>query len=454
MASPESIVVDRLVAEAETEAERAIAVVRITIALILFVWVMVLLEFYPPSAAYFFAEPLRIATGVVAFLLLSGVASLVLASTGRFRPWMAFAFTAGDVASLSLASFLVLRSIELGGNWIFAMPAVWAVPLLFAVTALRYQPAVQIWATCLFVAALAAVASVRGFDALGPSVSSAEPQVKQLFSMMPTGVRAVLLVLTGFIVALGMRRARALLMRAAEEASRRAHLSRFLPAEIAPLLDLDRLGSWREGRRQRVAILFVDIRDSTALAEGMDPRRLLVFISAFRRRVLRAASLHGGVVDKFIGDGALILFGLPEPQPQDPGRALACGRELLRLIDRWNRKRRFAPPIRVGAGVHLGEVYCGLVGDDARLEFTVIGDPVNVAARIEQATKLFDRPLLASEAVVAAAGERAAWEVVSAEPLRGRAGPVTLLAPRREDAPRSALMAADLPAWKPAPDPA
>jgi adenylate cyclase len=178
-----------------------------------------------------------------------------------------------------------------------------------------------------------------------------------------------------------------------------------------------------------VTILFADIRNSTEIAERMDPMRLSVIMASFRRRVLQAAEETGGVVDKFIGDGALIVFGVPEPRPDDAARALLCARKLLHQIDRWNVKRRFDPPVRIGIGVHTGLVYCGLIGDDARLEFTVLGDAVNVAARIEDATKQFGMPLLASETVIAAAGELSRWQVISAEPLRGRTGAVKVLVP-------------------------
>ena len=119
----------------------------------------------------------------------------------------------------------------------------------------------------------------------------------------------------------------------------------------------------------------------------MDPTRLAVFIASFRRRVIQAAALHGGMIDKFAGDGALVLFGVPEAKPDDAARALACGRTLLDLVERWNAKRNFDPPLRIGIGVHTGEMFCGVVGDEDRLEFTVLGETVNTAARIEQATK-------------------------------------------------------------------
>jgi adenylate cyclase len=145
---------------------------------------------------------------------------------------------------------------------------------------------------------------------------------------------------------------------------------------------------------------------------------------------MRAAEAHGGVVDKFIGDGALVVFGVPEPRDDDCVRAIACARRLLALIDQWNTKRGFQPPVRVGVGIHTGEVYCGLVGDDRRLEFTVLGDVVNVAAKLEQATKRFGAALLASEAVVVRAGERDGWQEVGREPLGGRGEHLAILAQR------------------------
>jgi adenylate cyclase len=212
---------------------------------------------------------------------------------------------------------------------------------------------------------------------------------------------------------------------AVRDTERRAALARFLPEEVAPRLAAAGL---REGRRQTASILFLDLRDSTALAERMDPKRLLIFITSFRRRVI-AARAHGGVVDKFIGDGALIVFGVPEASPDDAARALACARRLDALIAGWNAKRRFDPPLRIGVGVHCGEILYGVVGDASRLELTVLGDAVNVAARLEQATKRWGTPILASAAVVGAAGEADGWCEVTDEPLPGRSERLAILAP-------------------------
>ena len=419
---------EELITQAELEAEQVIGLLRAGAALVLLVWITVSFRLDAPAGSAPIIEPIRIVTVALGGFLLVGLASFALARARLFRPWMAFALTAVDAAVLSLGVYAVLGSAALSGNWLPALPGVWLVPLLLSLGAVRYRPWVQVWATFLLVLGLSVAVIALGFDPDGPAAEVSQ-QVSHLFSIAPTLVRGVLLALTGLIAAVVMWRTRTLLLRAVAEASHRAELARFLPAEIAPLVNSDQLAAWRQGRRQQVSILFVDMRNSTELAEHMDPMQLSVLMVSFRRRVLQAAGETGGVVDKFIGDGALIVFGIPEPRPDDAARALLCARKLLHHIDRWNLKRRFDPLVRIGIGVHTGQVYCGLVGDDARLEFTVLGDAVNVAARIEDATKQFGRPLLASESVVAAAGELNRWRVISGEPLRGRTDVIRVLAP-------------------------
>jgi adenylate cyclase len=249
------------------------------------------------------------------------------------------------------------------------------------------------------------------------------------FGAPPNVVRIIMIASAAFVLVLVARRGRRLLEQAVHETTSRLSLTRFVPRELAPLLAQPGMAELSAGRRQTVAIVFVDMRGSTARAEHTDPERFAVFMSSFRRRVMGAARAHGGMVDKFIGDGALIVFGVPDPAPDDAERAFACADMLVDLIARWNDKHDVRPPVAVGIGVHVGEVFCGLVGDLERLEFTVLGDPVNVAARLEKATKEHGTPILATAEAVAAAGVD--WREVAVERLPGRTEPVRLMAPRR-----------------------
>lgn len=220
-----------------------------------------------------------------------------------------------------------------------------------------------------------------------------------------------------------------LALTAVREAGRRASLARFLPEELSDRL-ADEDDTLRAGRRQNAAVAFVDMRGSTTLAENLDPHELSVFLTSFRRRVMRIARLRGGVVDKFLGDGALVVFGLPEPQPDDAARALAFAKDLVEVIARWNVKEEGHPAVRIGVGIHYGDLFCGIIGEDMRLEFTVLGDTVNVAARLEQATKAHGVPILVSEAARRAAGTAAGnWREVSRVPLRGRTEAMAYFAP-------------------------
>ncbi len=213
-------------------------------------------------------------------------------------------------------------------------------------------------------------------------------------------------------------------MSATREAARRRSLARFLPQELASRI-ADDDGSLKAGRRQQAVIAFIDMRGSTTIAERLDPHELSAFLSAFRRRVMAISRLYGGVVDKFIGDGALVVFGLPEPTADDAARAVAFARDLVEAIARWNEKGDHDATVRIGIGLHCGEVFSGIIGEDARYEFTVLGDTVNVAARLEQATKSHGVSVLASEAVRRAAGTTTApWREISREPLRGRREPM------------------------------
>ncbi|MET7242515.1 CHASE3 domain-containing protein [Methylobacterium sp. EM32] len=226
----------------------------------------------------------------------------------------------------------------------------------------------------------------------------------------------------GSVVSVGIMALLAVM--ALREAARRAALSRFLPAELAPLLErgggMERGGGLRLGERRHAAIAFVDMRGSTAIAERADPETVAILVTGFRRCVAQAARETGGVIDKFMGDGALVVFGVPEARDDAAAQALAFASRLEALVAEWNAGSG-EPPVRIGIGVHCGEVFVGVVGDDDRLEFTVLGDAVNVAARLEQATKTFGTTTLVSQAALDAGRVSGTeWHEVSRQPLRGR----------------------------------
>lgn len=220
------------------------------------------------------------------------------------------------------------------------------------------------------------------------------------------------------------------------ERERRVNLGRYLDPKIGEWLADNSPETVRAGARQEVGILFTDIRGFTRRAESLDPTALGRFVGEFRACVAASATAHGGVIDKFIGDAAMLLFGVPHPRDGAAADALACAQDLLERVAAWNAERadRGEDAVRIGVGVHWGPVFCGAVGDDVRLEYTVLGDTVNVAARLQDETKTAGVPLIASKAALAAAGvlaggldgagqpQGAGWRALPSKELRGRDG--------------------------------
>jgi adenylate cyclase len=176
--------------------------------------------------------------------------------------------------------------------------------------------------------------------------------------------------------------------------------------------------------------MFVDIVGSTAMIEREPIDSVFEFLRAFNGHLARTVFDHAGTLDKFTGDGIMATFGTPVPGEQDAANAIACARAIAAGLEDWNRARRAAgmTPVKVGIGVHWGDALMGTVGDEQRLEFSVIGDAVNIAHRLETLSRELRCNIAASEAVVLKAREQGAdvSDFVPRGPqtIRGRADPV------------------------------
>src|SRR4051812_6104581 len=189
------------------------------------------------------------------------------------------------------------------------------------------------------------------------------------------------------------------------------------------LADKPQLG----GETREVAVLFVDLIGSTGLAENREPEEVVRMLNDFFGDVVHVVSDHGGLVNKFEGDAALCIFGAPE-QLQDAATACLCAaREMTR------RMQQLPEPLAAGIGVSAGRAVAGWVGAESRYEYTVIGDPVNEAARLTDEAKGLDPRLLASERLVERAddSERSRWERHEEIQLRGRSSSTVTYRPQQ-----------------------
>jgi len=200
-------------------------------------------------------------------------------------------------------------------------------------------------------------------------------------------------------------------------------------AEAAAAAAEVRLG----GEVRQVAVLFVDLVDSTALAAQRPPDEVVGLLNRFFGVVVDVVEQHHGWINKFEGDAALAVFGAPVAITDPAGSALAAARCL------GERLAAELPDIDVGIGVSAGDAVAGNVGDPQRFEYTVIGDPVNEAARITELAKEAPGRVLASSTAVdlAAGSEAGRWEGGESTVLRGRPDPTRLASPKNPAAQRA-----------------
>ena len=271
-------------------------------------------------------------------------------------------------------------------------PSSWLVPIIIAFSSLRYDALMVVYVTGLFVVGFAVG------SALYPDGSVAIGPVEILTHGPPNAMRLLMLSLAGAVLAVGAARTRRLLIRSVTETQARETLARHLPKEVA-----DAVGSAPvlSGREQEAAILFVDIRGFTSLSESMAAADLGRFLSDWRGHLSTAVRQNGGVIDKFIGDGALIIFGIPTVLSAPGQHALRACAQVLRATAAFNQDLADAgqAPIEIVLAVHRGPVWVGIVGDDERREFTVLGDTVNVASRLEGVAKATGHAVVVSQSV-------------------------------------------------------
>jgi adenylate cyclase len=153
---------------------------------------------------------------------------------------------------------------------------------------------------------------------------------------------------------------------------------------------------------RRVAVMFVDFRSFTAGARSRSPQEVVDRLDGAFAVLVEILDRHGGIVNKFLGDGFLALFGAPFEAADAAQRAVAAAREMLLAMDSVNKAGSW--PLRIGIGIHFGEVVAGNIGSPRRKEYTVIGDTVNFAARLESLNKEFNSQLLISAVVRDALG--------------------------------------------------
>lgn len=210
---------------------------------------------------------------------------------------------------------------------------------------------------------------------------------------------------------------------------KRDNLTRFLPHQVAERILKDGALALQPTHRE-VTLVFTDLRDFTSFSERLPPRVVLTVLDELFGHLAQIVKGHDGMVNKFMGDGMLAVWGAPEDDPRQAEHALAAALDIQRKVAELNVERAVsgAPELRIGIGVHTGVVAAGMLGGAELHEYAVIGDAVNLAARIEGLTKEVGVPILVSDATWQKTNGVFAGQALLGRRVKGREQPVDVWA--------------------------
>jgi adenylate cyclase len=336
---------------------------------------------------YAFEEQVFILYGVFA------VTRLVLAYRRALPEWLLYVSVVADMALLMGLIYFLHYKYAQPAVFYLKTPTLFYVFLFIALRALRFEARFVIFAGVA--AAIGwVILALYALDGRGgpPNVTTdfIEHLTSNAFLIQAEADKVLAILLTTAILAVAIARARNLLVRSVSEGAAARDLARFFDPGVA-----DRIRSAAmavragEGELRDVAILSVDLRGFTRLSVEMAPDAVMKLLQDYQGRVCPAITRNGGSIDKFLGDGILASFGAVAASATGAADALRAADAVAAAAADWAAERRAAglPPLSVGLAVSSGRVVFGAVGDGDRLEFTVIGDAVNLAAKLEKHNK-------------------------------------------------------------------
>jgi adenylate cyclase len=218
--------------------------------------------------------------------------------------------------------------------------------------------------------------------------------------------RSVMLMLAGVAAAIVARTLRQQFENSVAAAAARDRVTNLFGQHVSPVVVEQLLDAELQSAKRTVCVMFLDIRGFTAMTRVRSADETVTLLNDFFAEMIEIVDRNNGFINKFLGDGFLALFGAALVDPAAAANALNAGRAMLLAVDDWNRTHP-ERALKVGIGVHIGEAVTGSIGSPRRKEYTVIGDTVNLAARLEQLTKETGARLLLSDPVrsAAAAGD-------------------------------------------------
>jgi adenylate cyclase len=328
--------------------------------------------------------------GYLAFTL----TRLALAYTRQLPEWMIFISNLADMGLLMGLIWSYHIQYDQPASFYLKSPTLLWVFLFIALRALRFDPRFVLMAG--FVGALGWQCLV--FYALYDD-SLQTPVVAQNYVEYATSTaislwveldKTIMILMVTIVLSVALARARRVMVNSLAEGQAASDLARFFTPEIARrITDSDHQIHAGQGEMREAAIVMIDLRGFTKLAETAKPDAVIALLTEYQARVVPVIQRHGGSIDKFMGDGIIATFGLTSQSRTYAADALQAVEGVLGVAKHWTGERaaRGEDPVRLNAAVATGPVLFGAVGDASRLEYTVIGEPVNLCAKLEKHNK-------------------------------------------------------------------
>ena len=319
----------------------------------------------------------------------------------RSRPPSALKYLSAFLETSIPTTGIIVGALFLGPIYTLFTPAAFIYPLFISLSALRLDVRL-----CIFTGAVAgleySLLAIYLVQQAGGTV------VEPVLTGIPQHIfKGFLLFLTGVVTGLVTRQIRKRILSSFSVMEERNRISRTFGEYVSPevmgkLLDLK---PDLRSENKNVCVMFLDIRNFTGFAEKRSPEEVVQYLESLFEFMIEIVNRHHGIINKFLGDGFMAVFGAPLSDGKDCENALEASREILERVHKEVESGNILPTT-VGIGLHAGEAVTGSIGSALRREYTVIGDVVNLAARIEKLNKNFDSELLISEIV---------WQAVSGD---------------------------------------
>jgi adenylate cyclase len=318
----------------------------------------------------------------------------------RQKPFAALKYISAFVETSIPTAGMIVGSMFLGPIYTLFTPAAFLYPLFISLSALRLNVRL-----CIFTGNVAGIEYI--LLALYLLNKGSNSGVEPILSGVPHHLfKGLLLVLIGVVMGLVTLQVRKRILSSFSVVQERNRISQTFGEYVSPevmgtLLDLK---PDLRSESKNVCVMFLDIRNFTGFAEKRSPEEVVQYLESLFEFMIEIVNRHHGIINKFLGDGFMAVFGAPLSDGKDCVNAVEAAQEILARLKQEVEAGTILPTT-VGIGLHAGEAVTGSIGSALRREYTVIGDVVNLAARIEKLNKQFDSQLLISEMVWQAVAE-------------------------------------------------